>query len=126
PKEWRKKRVVLNLERAHWETRVWVDDKSYGANDSLGTPHEYDLGQLTPGKHFLTIRVDNRLIVDVGENSHSISDHTQGNWNGIVGKVELCATPQVWIEDLQVFPNIMRGSVEVRARLGNATGRDTT
>ena len=80
---------MLFLERPHWETRVWIDDRSVGARDSLSTPHQYDLGPLTPGPHRLTIRVDNRMIVDVGENAHSVSDHTQGNWNGIVGRMEL-------------------------------------
>ncbi|HEY9173016.1 MAG TPA: sugar-binding domain-containing protein, partial [Verrucomicrobiae bacterium] len=110
PAEWEGKRVVLFLERPHWETRVWVDGRPVGTNNALATPHEYDLGcvgqasrlsqtgngdrhdaspaVLTPGKHTLTLRVDNRLIVDVGENSHSVSDHTQGNWNGIVGRIE--------------------------------------
>ena len=58
---------MLHLERPHWETRVWLDGKLLGSNDSLSTPHEYDLGTaLEPGKHRLTIRVDNRLVVDVG------------------------------------------------------------
>src|SRR5208282_2066209 len=46
PKDWSGKRVVLSLERPHWETRVWVDDHLVGTNDSLATPHEYVLGQL--------------------------------------------------------------------------------
>jgi beta-galactosidase/beta-glucuronidase len=126
PTDWSGKRVVLSLERSHWETRVWVDDKPFGTNNALATPHEYDLGQLTPGKHSLTIRADNRMVLDAGENSHSISDHTQGNWNGIVGKIELRATPLVWIEDLQVYPHVKSKSAEVRGRLGNATGKALT
>jgi Glycosyl hydrolases family 2, sugar binding domain/Glycosyl hydrolases family 2, TIM barrel domain len=124
PKNWRGKRVVLTLERPHWETRVWVDGKIFGTNDSLGTPHEYDLGQLAPGAHTLTVRVDNRRIVDVGENSHSISDHTQGNWNGIAGDLSLRATPLVWIEDLQVWPHIATKSATVTGKIGNRTNAD--
>ncbi len=33
------------------------------------------------------------MAVDVGENSHSVSDHTQGNCHGVVGNIELRATP---------------------------------
>lgn len=122
PQAWNGQRVVLTLERPHWETRVWVDGKIFGTNNSLGTPHEYDLGQLAPGKHTLTIRVDNRRIVDIGENSHSISDHTQGNWNGIVGDLSLRATPPLWIEDLQVYPHVAKHSVTVTGKIGNLTG----
>jgi len=77
PEGRRGKRVVLSLERPHWETRVWLDSRILGTNNSLATPHEYDLGQPVPGRHTVTIRVDNRMIVPIGENSHSISDHTR-------------------------------------------------
>jgi hypothetical protein len=122
PADWQNRRVVLTLERPHWQTQVWLDGKNFGTNDSLGTPHEYDLGRLVPGKHTLTIRVDNRRIVDVGENSHSISDHTQGNWNGIVGDLSLRATPTVWIEDLQVYPHVATHSATVTGTIGNVSG----
>ncbi|MGO8837933.1 MAG: sugar-binding domain-containing protein [Limisphaerales bacterium] len=123
PKKWAGKRIVLSLERPHWETRVWLDGKPIGTNISLSTPHEHDLGEFAPGKHTLTIRVDNRMIVDIGENSHAVSDHTQGNWNGIVGKIELRATPSVWIEDLQVYPHVATKSVTVKGKVGNASGQ---
>ena len=122
PADWQNRRVVLTLERPHWQTQVWLDGKNFGTNDSLGTPHEYDLGRLAPGRHTLTIRVDNRRIVDVGENSHSISDHTQGNWNGIVGDLSLRATPTVWIEDLQVYPHVATHSATVTGTIGNVSG----
>ncbi len=123
PKDWQGKRVVLFLERAHWETRVWVDGKLIGTNQSLSTPHEYDLGQFAPGKHTVSIRVDNRRIVDIGENSHGITDHTQGNWNGIVGRIELRSTPPVWLADVQAYPDIERKSVLVKIQVGNCTGK---
>ena len=124
PADWRGKRVVLRLERPHWETRVWVDGNALGSNNSLSTPHEYDLGTaLAPGKHRLTIRVDNGLVVDVGVNSHCVTDHTQGNWNGIAGDISLRATPVVWLEDVQVYPAASHNELRVVARIGNATGR---
>ena len=70
---------------------------------------------VAPGTHRLTLRVDNRLVVDVGVNSHSVTDHTQGNWNGIVGRIELRPAPPVWIEDLQVYP-------QRRAAVGRSCG----
>jgi hypothetical protein len=124
PVAWQGRRVVLTLERPHWETRVWVDDKPLGNNRSLGTPHLYDLGtDLAPGRHRLTIRVDNRMIVDVGADAHSISDETQTCWNGIVGRLELSATSPVWIEHTQVYPDVATKSALVKVRIGNATGK---
>jgi hypothetical protein len=123
PVEWQGKRIVLTLERPHWQTMLWFDNRIIDSNDSLSTPHVYDLGStLAPGRHQVTIRVDNRVIVDVGINSHSISDHTQGNWNGIAGRIEVAATAPVWIDDVQVFPDLARKSARVRGRIGNTTG----
>ncbi len=104
PAGWERRRVTLFLERPHWETRVWVDGRAVGSNNALATPHEYDLGCLSPGEHRLTLRVDNRMIVDVGHDSHSVSDHTQGNWNGIVGRLELRARGAARIDAIEVHP----------------------
>lgn len=117
PSDWTNRRVMLVLERPHWETRVWVDSQPFGTNRSLSTPHEYDLGRLPPGPHTLTIRVDNRRIVDIGENSHAITDHTQGNWNGIVGQIALKSTGPAWIDTLELHPNPQAGSVRLHGRI---------
>jgi hypothetical protein len=124
PSSWRGRWIELTLERPHWQTRVWLDSREIGSDDSLATPHRYELGDsVPPGPHRLTIRVDNSLIVDIGVNSHSISDHTQGNWNGIVGRVELSAHAPVWIENLQAYPSVRTRSIRLRGELRNATGR---
>lgn len=123
PSGWQGLRMVLTLERPHWETRVWVDDRIVGTNLSLSTPHEYDLGSLAPGRHQLTVRVDNRMVIDIGENSHSISDHTQGNWNGIAGALTLRGRAPVWVDELQVFAHPSSSSIRILGNLGNATGK---
>jgi len=124
PEAWKGKRVVLLLERCHWTTTVWVDDAKVGSGDSLSTPHVYDLTEhLAPGEHRLTIRVDNRMHVNVGANAHSVSDHTQSNWNGITGRIELRARPPVWIEDLRVYPDLEAKAARLEMVIGNATGQ---
>jgi len=90
PKSWTDSRAVLQLERVHWHSSCWIDGREIGKGDSLGTPHEFELVSLTPGTHVLTLRIDNRIReVNVGPLSHSVTDHTQGNWNGIVGEIAL-------------------------------------
>ncbi|HLP77859.1 MAG TPA: glycoside hydrolase family 2 TIM barrel-domain containing protein, partial [Candidatus Paceibacterota bacterium] len=129
PNDWEGRRVVLFLERPHWESRVWLDDRLIGTNNSLCVPHEFDLGLvnalgnsplalLSPGKHTLTVRVDNRLILPYRPDAHAVSDSLGSTWNGIVGKMELRSTPPVWIEDVQVFPNVITRSVKVFGRIG--------
>ena len=123
PNSWQGRRVVLFLERPHWETRAWIDGKLIGTNDSLCTPHEFDLGFVSPGKHRLTIRVDNRLIMNYRPDAHSVSDSLDGSWNGIVGKIELRSTPPVWIEEVRVFPDIAKKSARVAVTIGNISER---
>jgi hypothetical protein len=121
PANWKGKRIVLLLERCHWETKVWVDGVTTGMQDSLCTPHIYDLSDLmTPGKHLLTIRVDNSVKYGVGRNAHSVSDHTQTNWNGIIGRIELQATDRVWVSNVQVYPDIELKLAKLRFTISNA------
>lgn len=123
PAGWSGKHVTLILERPHWKTTVWLDDREIGSSDALSVPHHHVLGTgVSPGPHVVTIRVDNTLDPDIGENSHSVSDHTQGNWNGIVGRLELVATAPVWIEELSVIPRVDERTAEIRGRLGRVEG----
>lgn len=123
PDTWRGQRIVVRLERAHWETTLWLDEQKIGARDSLGTPHEYDLGlTATPGQHQLTLRVDNRVRIPVGDDAHSVSDHTQGNWNGVAGRLELVATLPLWFADVRVFPDAARRQARVLVEVRNAQG----
>lgn len=121
PTDWNQQDISLFLERCHWETRLWVDDKEIGMQNTLGTPHQYDLSDvLTPGKHTLTLRIDNRIKdIDPGENSHSISDHTQGNWNGVIGDMYLQVRPQVSIVHTDIYPDINAKNIRVKTYMKN-------
>jgi len=117
PANWRGKTLLLELERAHWETTLWVDGAEAGSQNSLSTPHRYYLTDIEPGRHTLSLKVDNRVSVPVGENAHSVSDHTQSNWNGIIGQISLSPQPQVRIDDVQIYPNVESGKLDVRIAL---------
>lgn len=120
PPDWAGKPLVLELERAHWETTFWVDGRRIGTERSLTTPHRFSVGELATGSHLLTVRTDNRMIVNVGPNAHSVSDHTQGNWNGIIGKLVLHRSSEVVISGVSVVPDI--ASRTVRAKIDLAAG----
>ncbi|MBQ9285378.1 MAG: beta-glucuronidase [Bacteroidaceae bacterium] len=99
PKTWKGRRVTLFMERPHIETTVFVNGHEAGHQMSLSVPHQYDL---TPYLRFgegneLAIRVYNGIEnVCVGQDSHSVTDQTQGNWNGIAGCIELRTTPYIY------------------------------
>lgn len=104
PENWKDQKIVLNLERVHWESKLWIDDEFVGMENGMGVPHEYDLSKyLTPGKHQISICVDNRIKdVNIGPDGHAISDQTQSNWHGIVGEINLIAAPVVGIDHIWV------------------------
>lgn len=122
PNDWKGKNIRLILERCHWESRLWVDNQEVGMRNSLGTPHLYDLSALlTPGKHILSVCMDNRVKdIDPGMNSHSISDHTQTNWNGMIGQLYLEARPSVYIQNIQVNPDIYQNKIVAKLKISNS------
>ena len=125
PAEWKGKRIVLFLERCHWESTVFVNAKISGKQNSLAAPHQYDITEfIVPGKNLISIRMDNRVIIPVGVNSHSISDHTQSNWNGMTGELSLRATSPVFIDDIKVFPDIRKKTAKIIVSIKNTEHSD--
>ncbi|MBW8687874.1 beta-glucuronidase [Chitinophaga sp. B61] len=108
PANWQGKNRQLFLERAHTQTTVWIDNTIIGKGNSLVAPHQFNIPpHISAGKHVLTVRIDNRLDqMNVGPDSHSVTDHTQGNWNGLTGKLALQATPALHMADIQVYPDL--------------------
>lgn len=127
PDSWEGKDISLFLERCHWESRLYVDGKEIGMQNALGAPHRYDLtGKLSAGKHVLMLCVDNRVKnIDPGENSHSISDHTQGNWNGVVGDMFLEVKPEVNVSTVKIMLDRLAKKVNVSASLMNRYEKET-
>ncbi|MHB9055937.1 MAG: exo-beta-1,4-galactosidase [Paludibacteraceae bacterium] len=128
PAGWKKSRINLFLERPHTETRLWVNGAEVGMQNSLSVPHEFEITEfLKPGKNLISLRIDNRTKdIDVGQDSHSITDQTQGNWNGVVGRLELQSMPKVYIDDVQVFPNLKEKKAIIKINIdGNAAGTVT-
>jgi hypothetical protein len=126
PENWTNKNLALSLERPHWQTQVWIDTIYAGKQNSLSVPHNFTIQKnIKPGKHFLTIRVDNAIRdLDIGINSHSISDHTQGNWNGIVGEIMLSPKNEYSINQVKIAPNISKKTIEAKIIINKKTAEN--
>lgn len=124
PDTWVGQPVVLHLERPHWETQLWVNDKRVGQQNALGVPHRYDVSEfLRSGKNTITIRVDNDRTdeIGVGVDAHSVSDNTQSNWNGIVGDIKLTRQTPVFISNVKIFPDVANKVARLKIELKNTT-----
>ncbi len=125
--EMKRKQLILTLERVHWESTVWIDGKMVGMQNSLSTAHIYYPGELKPGRHTITVRVDNRIKdIDMGMNAHSVSDQTQTNWNGIAGSMKIEAKPTLFIKNIRVFPDIDKQQAKGVVVINNTTGSPVT
>ena len=114
PASWKGNPVVLFLERPHIETTVYVNGKEVGHQMSLSAPHRYDVTRYikTGKRNEIAICVYNGIEnVCVGQDSHSVTDQTQGNWNGIVGRVELQSGVNIWRK--KVVTNLAEGIVYI-------------
>lgn len=120
------KNLMIEMERVIWRSQVWIDGEYKGDDNSLVSSHKIDLGKLTTGKHTITICIDNRQQYDIFDDkrerslAHSYTETTQIKWNGILGKFQLSVVPDFTIEKLQVFPNIEKGNINIKA-----TGKGT-
>jgi hypothetical protein len=122
PEEWQGKNVRLIMERTKPST-VWIDTVKAGTDNSILTPQLYDLTELLkPGKHTLTILINNGPgSVPRGiTGSHAWTDHTQTNWNGIIGDFCLEAINPDHIESVKVFPDSLLKSITVKTKIYSA------
>lgn len=124
PEAWKGKQLVLNLERCHWETTVYVDGKRIEAEERLSTPHRFNLTEaLTPGLHTLTVCVDNRLKYPMDQWNHGTTEYTQTNWNGMVGDLKIEVYDPARITALRTYPDLQQRAVRLTIDLDNATGK---
>lgn len=127
PESFDGKVVFLHLERTK-KTTLWVDGELIGSCDSLQTPHRYELtGKLRPGPHTFTLVVDNgKNHYPAGvRNSHALVEHTQTNWNGILGNIQLESRPSSFIESVMIIPRPERNAATVRLKIRHDGPADT-
>ncbi len=135
PESWQGKHVELFLERAMWETKVWLDDHYMGSAESLCVPHRFNLSDyITPGRHRLTIRIDNRLKVNVGHGGFldgtgwkrmwamSVTEESQTNWNGAIGQLAIHVSDPVRMERLEAYPDLAKKETRVVAYVRSYAG----
>lgn len=127
PNNWEGKSVIINLERCHWETTLWVGDKKIGSQNTLSVAQRYDLGELSSGVHIITIRVDNRIKdFDMGADAHSVSDNTQSNWNGIVGEISIEPRAKVFINTIKIDPQFDKKTILTTFNLSSQVEKNVT
>lgn len=123
PSNWKEKNIHLKLERVIWQTSVWIDDTEVKqTGESLIAPQYFDLTQyLTPGKHTITMRIDNRKKYDISidNKGHAYTNETQIMWNGVIGEIALVAEDIVSIKQIDVYPDINQKNIRAKVHIKN-------
>ncbi len=109
PEELQGKRAVLFLERTRI-TSVWVNGQFIGTQNSLCTPHVYDLSAFSGAAELeISLCVNNTHYPTAG--GHMTSKDTQTNWNGITGRIELQFYDDNSITAVRAVPDAQRREV---------------
>lgn len=125
PASWEGKRVSLFLERTKIVRAFW-DGADLGRRATLAAPAVFELPpDVRPGRHTLRLEIDNRLD-DLPVSGHQVSDDTQTNWNGVMGRIELRAEEPTRFGRIRLFPDPATRTVGVEAEVISPTGVTTS
>ncbi|MDE5563914.1 MAG: beta-glucuronidase, partial [Oscillospiraceae bacterium] len=114
PEKLHSKKMMLFLERTR-VTTLWVNGQYIGTQDSLCTPHVYDISNFSHAHTLrLCICVDNTDYPAAG--GHMTSPDTQTNWNGITGEVSLRFYDENCIISVKAEPDAQKRQVTLRMR----------
>ena len=99
PASWAGRRVAVVLERSG-DSRVWIDGREAGEQQSGPTPHVHELGELvSPGRHTLTILAGSALP----------------------GRNEIVVTDRVWVRHIKAVPNVAGKAARLTVEVANET-----
>jgi hypothetical protein len=111
--------VQLFMERTKF-TKVYLDGKYMGDSFETLIPQVYQLGYLTSGEHELVIGVNNALeqyecFPESLYLGHQYTDHTQTNWNGILGEISLSFYKYGYMKEILLVQkeNEIRSTIEL-------------
>ncbi|ANQ51663.1 glycoside hydrolase family 2 [Flammeovirga sp. MY04] len=121
PSSWKGKSISILMERVIWTSEVYVDGKLKGSHNSLIGQHKIDLGKLTPGKHQITICIDNSRLhhlfsdeKEIQDFAHAYTNTTQIIWNGILGDFKLIPVGDYELKNITVLPNVKDKNIDFK------------
>lgn len=119
PTSWDGKRMELFLERSLFKMEVWIDGNKVGEDVALYTPRRFDLTPFIKAgqTHRLTLCIDNTNLI--GGAAHGYTYHTQTNWNGVVGEMEIRRHDPAYIKATKIYTDIYDKNVRVETTIDN-------
>ncbi len=127
PKGVEKRSVIIKLERVLWHSELKINGtKVPGYQESLSAPHCFDVSKyVREGENKLELSIDNRKKYDISvrEMAHAYTNETQIIWNGVIGTMQCVLSDNVYLENVQVYPNVTSKSIRIVVKAVNLTGK---
>ncbi|MEE9361588.1 MAG: discoidin domain-containing protein [Cellulophaga sp.] len=125
PANWDGKRMELFLERSLFKVELWVDGQKVGENVSLYAPRRFDITDYVKAgsKQRITLCINNTNLI--GGFAHGYTYHTQTNWNGVVGLMEIRKHDQAYIESSRIFTDIYEKNARIETTVSNHSNQNT-
>lgn len=132
PNVLRNERVVLKFGSATHKATVYIDGKEVTSHQGGFLPFEVDFdSEFGSGQHRLTVCVNNILdetTLPVGEYSETINNDGKiikknspnfdfFNYAGLHRPVKIYTTPKVFIEDIEIVPEVLENSAKVQYKV---------
>ncbi|MCZ4236291.1 beta-glucuronidase [Staphylococcus equorum] len=132
PNVLRNERVVLRFGSATHKATVYIDGKEVTSHQGGFLPFEVDFdSEFGSGQHRLTVCVNNILdetTLPVGEYSETINNDGKiikknspnfdfFNYAGLHRPVKIYTTPKVFIEDIEIVPEVLENSAKVQYKV---------
>lgn len=109
--------MKLFFERTR-KTKLWINECYVGSQESMVAPHIYEISKYVKEQEVrITVLVDNTDYKTKG--GHMTSPDTQTNWNGIIGKMELRIYDPIYINQINVYPDVQNLEAEVVLEIVN-------
>ncbi len=132
PAEMTEKRVLLRFGAIGYDGLVFVNGKEVGRHQGDFTPAEFDVTDaVKPGRNLLAIRV----LTDFGTIHGTVpaAKHIYGSqwgWGNIKGglwqSVEVAFVPELYIESMQISPELASDAIHVDYTIDNRSGKPFT
>lgn len=132
PNVLRNERVVLRFGSATHKATVYIDGKEVTSHQGGFLPFEVDIdSEFGSGQHRLTVCVNNILdetTLPVGEYSETINNDGKiikknspnfdfFNYAGLHRPVKIYTTPKVFIEDIEIVPEVLENCAKVQYKV---------